>query len=228
MFVGPRIVTDGLQVYLDAGNSKSYSGTGTTWNDLSPNNLHSFVSSGTTYQSGNLFFDGVGDYGVIPSSELTRLQTLTFEVWFYRTGIGPTTPYDRIFQKNGGYSGYPVFGYEVGDSEVSGLSVRFSYSNLINDNASVGFNSTINLNTWYCASTTIDDSNMVRNYLNGEYKSELQLSGPIYQNIDTCSIAIGDSRRFMGSIPIIKIYNRALSSNEILRNFNAKKSRFGL
>ena len=31
---GKSIVTDGLVFYVDAANSKSYSGTGTTWTDL--------------------------------------------------------------------------------------------------------------------------------------------------------------------------------------------------
>jgi hypothetical protein len=33
----PRTITDGLVLCLDAANSKSYPGSGTTWTDLSGN-----------------------------------------------------------------------------------------------------------------------------------------------------------------------------------------------
>jgi len=54
---GPKIVTDGLVLALDAANTKSYPGSGTTWNDLSGNGNTGTLNNGPT-------FDRIGgDYG---------------------------------------------------------------------------------------------------------------------------------------------------------------------
>ena len=65
VFAGPEIVEDGLVLALDAGNTKSYPGSGTTWTDLSGNGNNGSLVNGVGYNSGNLgslSFDGVNDY----------------------------------------------------------------------------------------------------------------------------------------------------------------------
>ena len=65
----PRIVTDGLVLALDAGNIKSYSGSGTTWNDIIGGNNATIIDSFSVYQSndgGRIVFDGSTDYVTIP------------------------------------------------------------------------------------------------------------------------------------------------------------------
>ena len=60
----PLIVTDGLVMYLDAANPKSYPGTGTTWTDISRNNNNGTLTNGPTFSSANLgsiVFDGSND-----------------------------------------------------------------------------------------------------------------------------------------------------------------------
>ena len=59
------IITTGLVLNLDAGNTASYSGTGTTWTDLSGNGNNGTLTNGTSYSSTNggvMVFDGVNDY----------------------------------------------------------------------------------------------------------------------------------------------------------------------
>ena len=61
---GPKIVNDGLVLYLDAANSKSYSGTGTTWTDLSGNLNNATLVNGPTYSSlngGGIVLDATAD-----------------------------------------------------------------------------------------------------------------------------------------------------------------------
>jgi hypothetical protein len=61
----PSIVTDGLVLCLDAGNPKSYPGSGTTWTDLSGNGNNGTLVNGVGYSGdnlGSLSFDGVNDY----------------------------------------------------------------------------------------------------------------------------------------------------------------------
>ena len=60
----PRIVTDGLVLYLDAANNRSYPGTGTTWSDLVGSN-NGTLNNGPTFSGangGSIVFDGSDDY----------------------------------------------------------------------------------------------------------------------------------------------------------------------
>jgi hypothetical protein len=49
----PRIVTDGLVLYLDAANTKSYFGSGASWNDLSRSRINSDLINGPTFNNDN-------------------------------------------------------------------------------------------------------------------------------------------------------------------------------
>lgn len=77
MYTGPNIVTDGLVLYLDAANTKSYPGSGTTWNDLSGNGNNGTLINGYIFNSignGNLVFDGSNDYVNINAQTLLILE----------------------------------------------------------------------------------------------------------------------------------------------------------
>jgi hypothetical protein len=61
---GPKIVSDGLVLCLDAGNNKSYPSSGTSWSDLSGNNNNGTLTNGPTFTGsfgGGVVFDGVDD-----------------------------------------------------------------------------------------------------------------------------------------------------------------------
>ena len=86
---GPNIVTDNLVLYLDAANTKSYSGNG-TWNDISGKG-HTATINGATYNSdkgGCFIFDGINDYGQISDSSdfLFGTGSFTEEAWHKRDG----------------------------------------------------------------------------------------------------------------------------------------------
>ena len=141
---GPKIVTDGLVLALDAASPRSYPGTGTTWYDLTANSLDATLYNGVAYSTDNhgiMVFDGVDDYAQISSSPLTAINVFTFELWFNRTDIATTTPpYDRIFQKEGGTSGYPAWGWSIGES----VSVTPQFLSAYGDGTTL--NNTINFN----------------------------------------------------------------------------------
>ena len=62
---GDNVVTDNMVVYLDAGNNSSYSGSGTSWNDISGNSNNFTLTNGPTYSSsdgGAIVFDGTNDF----------------------------------------------------------------------------------------------------------------------------------------------------------------------
>ena len=86
---GPRIVTDGLVLCLDAGNSKSYPGSGTAWNDLSRNGNNGTLN-GPTFNSadrGSIVFDGTNDY---VSTNYTQPAYTTASSFTWNTWVKPT------------------------------------------------------------------------------------------------------------------------------------------
>jgi alpha-tubulin suppressor-like RCC1 family protein len=77
------IVTNGLVLALDAGNSKSYPGSGTTWTDLTNNGRNGTLTNGPTYSSangGSLVFDGIDDF-VSSVSNLTLANNFSVSLW---------------------------------------------------------------------------------------------------------------------------------------------------
>ena len=229
----PKIVTDGLVLMLDAANPKSYPGSGTTWYDLSGNNLHASLLNGAGFEpdaQGTITFDGVNDYASVPSSPLTAINVFTFELWVNRTGIATTTgPYDRIFQKAGGHSGYPAWGFHLGENTPASPSFKSARSSGLGDtNNTIGFTAeaAMEFNEWYCYTATLDGSLNLKLYHNGILNNEGVLNGVPMSTEDQILIAIGDGREFYGKIPSVKVYNRALTAEEVKQNYNATKSRF--
>ena len=93
----PKIVTNGLILNLDAGNKKSYSGSGSVWYDLSGNNNNTVLTNGPTFSntnSGNIVFDGIDDYVNIPynASKISfPNDNATICVWFKSSTSGDNT-----------------------------------------------------------------------------------------------------------------------------------------
>ena len=86
------IITDGLVLNLDAGDTSSYPGTGTEWFDLTSNNNDGVLTNGASYVTdggGSILFDGVNDFvdcGNDTSFDIT--QTLTLECWVKKSTKG--------------------------------------------------------------------------------------------------------------------------------------------
>jgi len=75
---GPKIITDGLVLCLDAAISKSYPGSGTTWYDLSGNGINGSLINGTSFvnvNKGVLNFDNTNDYVSLGTpSQINQVQ----------------------------------------------------------------------------------------------------------------------------------------------------------
>lgn len=214
------IVTNGLVLNLDAGFDPSYPTVGTTWYDLSGNNNNGTLINSPTFNSansGSIVFDGVDDY--VNTTFTTALDNFTICAWFKCTGV---TAWARIADKS--YQSGFWFGKESTNANRWGGGVKqVSNYNMI----------------------TLDDTNwhylvMVRNgtsltvYGDGITNTNTTTCGS--GTLDTTALSLGGTVNdggglrdwFKGNIPIVKIYNRTLSTNEILQNYNAQKGRFGL
>jgi len=100
---GPQIVTNGLVMYLDAGNTKSYPGTGVTWYDRAGNLNAGIINNGTLTNGptfspsdmGSIVFDGLNDYAQMQSA--TNLPNWSYSFWY--STIFDTALLQNIFLK---------------------------------------------------------------------------------------------------------------------------------
>jgi len=223
----PRIVTDGLVLALDAGNTKSYPGSGTTWTDLSGNGNTGTLTNGVGYSGdnlGSLSFDGVNDFTSTITGEDFNFGTgdFTIECWVYFNTIST----NAIF----------ISKYLTWLNNVD-FVVRFAASTKIifflgGDNAliNISTNDTILASQWYHY-TVSRISGVTTTYLNGV--SQNNHTGSVSIPNDKTELRIGYShdndKQFNGKISNVRIYKgKGLTAAEIQQNFNATRSRFGI
>lgn len=219
----PRIVTNGLVLCLDAGNTKSYPGSGTTWTDLSGNGSVGTLTGGPTYSSGNggsIVFDGVDDYVACTGS--TTFTAATFIAWLYRNGA--QSSYTGILHSrsstNGGLNFY---------SSTSNLNYHWSSS----PNNPPGWDSGLSIPdlAWSMCAVSAQSSSAIAYVISSSGMSTASnaFSHPSL-TLDAFKVGVdfGFARYFKGNIPIAQVYNRALTTAEIQQNFNALRGRFGI
>ena len=221
-----KIVTDGLVLHLDAAQRRSYPTSGTTWTDLSGNANNGTLTNGPTYNSangGSIVFDGVDDYVTIPNTSILKPSLpLTISVIQNIVTLGN----GYVFTNNGSstnYSGVSVLigGVRFGNNGGSGVTSRKDYY----------FD--ITLNTWQFITVVCNSVANPLIYINGQLANITATSGTAttvgYSN-SNIEIARRNIGGFYvdGSVANVLLYNRALSATEVLQNYNAVKSRFGL
>ena len=227
---GPKIVTDGLVLALDAANTKSYPGSGTALNDLGPNRNSHTLLNGTGFTSeygGGLTFDGTDDrVGTTDSSNLTP-STVSFFAVAKQTSTAQSTAFI------GGYGNTGYDGYWLG---ASGADLKFSVGNNNTHNGGAG-QFTIaseDTNVHYLGGTF--DGTTIKTYIDGNSPISYTHSNPGTLAYDSISqgFKLGNiegntgTRHWTGNIYYVQVYNRVLSDAEVLQNFNAIRSRFGL
>jgi len=221
-----RIVTENLVLCLDAANSKSYPGSGTTWTDLSGNNNHGTLTNGVSYTDNNrgaLSFDGVDDGVNIPhNSNIDIRNQITIECLFYLNSFTAGGPYtDRSTLITKAYSYYMTIG-PSGKIDVYFYGTGGYFSS----------NSSVNLNQWTHVVVTFNGST-INWYINSIIDKSLSQSGTITPARDG-DLGIGRElfenygRGMNGRIANTQIYNRALTAAEVSQNFNALRGRFGI
>jgi hypothetical protein len=229
---GPKVITDGLVLALDAANKKSYPGTGTAWGDLSGNDNDGTLTNGPTFDSDNLGsidFDGTNEYSLHPhdsdSMDFSSYQTIC--MWLKSsTGSSSTrrNPYNQAYGGPGTItletSGLLTYFYGTNGGNGSPYSFVRTTSALVEEE--ITFISVVRNN----------DENILRWYINGVFNNSAGAGGYASATNGTNSIRIGDGYvsppGFLGNIYSCFVYNTALSADEILQNYNATKGRFGL
>jgi hypothetical protein len=219
-YANGKIVTDGLVLSLDAADRNSYPGSGTTWNDVSGNNNNGTLTNGPTFNSangGSIVFDGTNDFANCGNASSLQITVGSISAWVKTTS--PGSSFRSIIAKQNAWALF------VQDS----ILITYDWGN-------VGVARTTGLNiadgNWKYVALTFTEtvgtpSNNAIVYLNGASV----LTTTIKHLNHNISLQIADanaSQYLNGNISIAQIYNRVLSPSEILQNYNAQKSRFGL
>jgi hypothetical protein len=226
----PRIVTSGLVLALDAADKNSYPGSGTAWSDLSGNANNGTLTNGPTFNSangGSIVFDGTNDYVAItpPSTSLINWYTgnYTIQCWFNGTTFTNSSNNGSSLCGNADPATSTEY-WSFGPINTNKIKWYY-YSGVINNIIS---NSTVSTNTWYnIAFTKISTTLTI--YINGLLDISTTLS-VIPQSSVSYPFIIGSvaNGRFNGKVSSLCIYTQGLTSTEILQNYNATKTRFGL
>jgi hypothetical protein len=216
-------VTNGLVLYLDAGNLDSYPGTGTTWYTLAGSN-NGTLNNGVGFNQTNggvLIFDGVDDYAT--AGNFFTYQAFTIDLWI-KPASSQTTYADIIDNNHRGDQNW-VLQQNVSNLNEYNFAVFGSASQL-----SATGNFTLTSNTWVNLTFTYD-GDKVRGYNNGTlFATGASLGTTINYVSQTFNIGRWDNggRNWNGQYSVVQSYNRVLSSTEITQNYNYFKGRFGL
>lgn len=225
----PKIVTDGLVLHLDAASPKSYVSGGTVWTDLSRSGNNGTLTNGPTFNAangGSIVFDGVNDYVDINSFIFN--QSSVFSVSFWIKILNNSSQQYLIDLRNSDVAGdASLIAYNQ-----NGIGGKIHYTVFGDSSTWPSTSTTLIPLLWYNV-TTIHNSliNNIKIYIN----SILDLNSNFSTDLTTSSspLRIG-ARRFtntnplQGNISQLLIYNKALSSSEILQNYKATKARFNL
>ena len=218
----PKVVTDGLVLYLDAANPTSYISGSTAWNDLSRRGNNATLINGPAFNTGSLgsiAFDNTDDYATASSSAFTfGTGNFTMDIWIKPLSF---TTYGHMLSLPD-QNTFTLKFDTTADSPGGGIIYYYPYTNYGN---TPSWKATIN--TWYNI-TLARLSNVGYTYLNGRFTGT---SNNFNNNITTQTLSIhkGYSTEYAPSqMATIKVYNRALSAQEVLQNYNATKGRFGL
>lgn len=218
----PKIVTDGLVLYLDAANPRSYTSGSTSWLDLSRSQNNGILVNGPTFNSiagGSIRYDGINDY---TSGTISNLNTnaITLEAWVYHLAISNNVQrYVSTFLSPGEQA---VIRY---DGAVGIGAIRF-YIVTTTGYKLMSVPSSVVINNWYHIVGTWNGTTQIF-YKNAAVIASSNQTGTLVNDPVACYTSL-ESEAMDGYIPIVKVYNRALSATEVLQNYNALKGRYGL
>ena len=216
------IVTNGLSMWLDANDSASYPGTGTTWADLSGNGADQTLIGSPAYTSASasyFSFNGVSQYATGSTPYVLPPNTYTKMVWFQFDAAADN---NIVSSDTGGH-----YMYAASSSTLwAGNSNVFPYSG----GGAFGSSTSFNTGTWYCA-TVVFSSPQIYLYVNG-VQDQVDLTYSVSGHPGDGSVNLAcygpGGNLLNGKIAEVYCYSRALSAGEVLQNFNATRSKYGV
>ena len=226
------VVTNGLVLYYDPSNSSSYLGTGTTINSLAPTNLTGAMSN-ITYTNPYFSYNGTSSQISVADNALLEpgSGSFTMEVWVNQNVSGNDVVLGKF---NPGGAAQNV-GYSI---RTTGTSYYAQLASGSGSGSTLFINSTTyvgTLNTWYQLIYVFTNgaTKTLQTFVNGSSIGTVNHSLASILNTTT-NLYIGSYNNgefpqwFDGRIGITRLYNSALTASQVLQNFNADKSKYGL
>jgi hypothetical protein len=226
IFAGPKIVEEGLVLYLDAANPKSYPGSGTTWTDLI-NQTASTLTNGPAFNSSNkgyFEFDGIDDYTIVPdaSNYIQDKTNITFGVIFKMKTLATL----RGLIGNLNYSCTRNLGLVASSSSLSFYNDTTTCYN-------ISLSNWIEVNKWLVVFGTYDGTTTkLYGFKDGVLTTSSGTSKSGSTNTFTSTFRVFGNEfssyftHCDGSMAFL--YNRTLSEAEIKQNFEALRGRYGI
>ena len=239
---GPDLITNGLVLALDAADKNSYLGSGTSWYDLSGNGYNGTLINGSTFSNsyrGGIVFDGTDDYAPtgVSSTTITPTNSWTVSMWCSLNSypVVSGTNKEGILYGYAYYGGLGIYAISVSTGNVG------VYGFFRSDTASV----VIGPYTWTTNTPTMFtlvhiSGTGCRFFVNGSFLNSSSTTGGSWPNympnpfnlIFSYAGVYGGGTQTYINYPITayssNVYTKALTDTEVLQNYNATKSRFGL
>jgi hypothetical protein len=229
---GPDIIESGLVVCLDAGNRASYSGTGTTWNNLTNRSFNATLPATVSYNSsyiGGLFLNNSeagsvawNDNGITSDFTIDSSMTILSAVGPYQSAMF----INEVYQTRGFRSGFipstMKYFFWNSESRPAGIANAFEIST---PNSSITYGVPVNITLSF--NTTTSAASI---FLNGRVSTSIAgiyFAPPTGSSSLTFNASLNSTNTQI-LLHSLRIYNKALSEAEILQNYNATKSRFNL
>ena len=236
-----KIIQTNLVLYLDAGISSSYSGSGTTWSDISGNNNNFTLTNGPTFTSsdgGAIVFDGTNDFAVSALNQAFfqfGTADYSYGIWFKLDSVDDN--YASILSSGGGENGSWQMDTYLGNNQIRHI---LKDNNGSNQTLFTSTNS-ISANTWLYLFVVNDRSeNELKIYLNGTINatgSNSSYGSTDVGNFDSATdaknvfnIASNRAQDYFidGSVAQVHVYKgKALTASEVLENYNNTKTTYG-
>jgi len=234
VFGGPNIIEDGLVLCLDAGNTKSYPGTGTTWTDLTRGG-NTGTLSGPAFSSANRGYftcNGTSNYVLANNTSLNSKfssTSVSHFIWFYPTSAGQIVSELGQTTINANWHDSNIEISTGGAVSFGTWANIFPYTNKVTS-------SNLSFNTWYYMGFSYNGTTLTA-YINGSpigttnftrqapYNNGYQTH---YALCATDSTNMGTGGYAGGQIGSFVVYNRALAATEVLQNFNAIRGRYDI
>jgi len=239
-WTGIPIVDISLKLWLDAGQSSSYPGSGTVWSDLSSSgySLNSYANAGAppvfNVSPGTFSVNTVNQFGFASAtSSLPNIDSSTFtiEAWVLHTSFNAGGEYNNLIAIR---ENFPLAGFRFGVLTLNSLATDTTGAPRFWTGQSGGTITTpyttypITLNTWYHVTVTYDGTNCLI-YVNGSLYSSttgtyvVPTGRTLYITANTSGC-----KTLNGQISAFKWYTRVLAVDEIAQNFNALRKRYGV
>jgi hypothetical protein len=223
----PNIVKSGLVLWLDAGRLTSYPATGTVWSDLTVNFYNATLLNGPSFSTAEY---GGGSIKFVRASS-TYASVYRVPDSFWNGGSWTVSAWVNFTSVNNGGDnaivGHGVQGANnaIHLTERSGKAYFGLYANDITGAIS------LNAGTWYNLVWTYNNSGYLKQiYVNGTFDTSggSVAYGGTGTNTELGRYPWSVASLLNGNIAIMCFYNKVLSANEVLQNFNADRSRFGV